>query len=107
MTGLVDTALKTVGVARPSAKTASAKAVMNTYNRFPLTLVRGKGCWVWDDQGNRYLDAVAGIATDTLGHSDRVMRRSLHRQLRRIQHVSNLYRIPEQEELADWLVQNS
>ena len=107
MTGLVDTALKTVGVARPSAKTASAKAVMNTYNRFPLTLVRGKGCWVWDDQGHRYLDAVAGIATDTLGHSDRVMRRSLHRQLRRIQHVSNLYRIPEQEELADWLVQHS
>ena len=80
---------------------------MNTYNRFPLTLVRGKGCWVWDDRGHRYLDAVAGIATDTLGHSDRVMRRNLHRQLRRIQHVSNLYRIPEQEELADWLVQHS
>ena len=55
---------------------------MNTYNRFPLTLVRGSGCWVWDDQGRRYLDAVAGIATDTLGHSDRAMRRSLSRQLR-------------------------
>ena len=107
MTGLVDTALRTVGVARPSADTASANAVMNTYNRFPLTLVRGKGCWVWDNKGHRYLDAVAGIATDTLGHSDRVMRRNLHRQLRRIQHVSNLYRIPEQEELADWLVQHS
>ena len=80
---------------------------MNTYNRFPLTMVRGKGCWVWDNRGHRYLDAVAGIATDTLGHSDRVMRRNLHRQLRRIQHVSNLYRIPEQEELADWLVQHS
>ncbi len=80
---------------------------MNTYNRFPLTMVRGKGCWVWDDRGHRYLDAVAGIATDTLGHSDRVMRRNLHRQLRRIQHVSNLYRIPEQEELADWLVKHS
>ena len=107
MTGLVDTALRTVGVTRPSADTASANAVMNTYNRFPLTLVRGKGCWVWDNRGHRYLDAVAGIATDTLGHSDRVMRRNLHRQLRRIQHVSNLYRIPEQEELADWLVQHS
>ena len=107
MTGLVDTALQAVGVSKPSAQAASASAVMNTYSRFPLTLVRGKGCWVWDDQGNRYLDAVAGIATDTLGHSDRVMRRSLHRQLRRIQHVSNLYRIPEQEELASWLVQNS
>ena len=100
MTGLVDTALQAVGVSKPSAQAASASAVMNTYSRFPLTLVRGKGCWVWDDKGNRYLDAVAGIATDTLGHSDRVMRRSLHRQLRRIQHVSNLYRIPEQEELA-------
>ena len=107
MTGLVDTALGTVGVTRPSADTASTSAVMNTYNRFPLTLVRGKGCWVWDDRGHRYLDAVAGIATDTLGHSDRVMRRNLHRQLRRIQHVSNLYRIPEQEELADWLVKHS
>ena len=107
MTGLVDTALQAVGVSKPSAQAASASAVMNTYSRFPLTLVRGKGCWVWDDQGNRYLDAVAGIATDTLGHSDRVMRRSLHRQLRRIQHVSNLYRIPEKEELASWLVHNS
>ena len=107
MTGLVDTALQAVGVSKPSAQAASASAVMNTYSRFPLTLVRGKGCWVWDDQGNRYLDAVAGIATDTLGHSDCVMRRSLHRQLRRIQHVSNLYRIPEQEELASWLVHNS
>ncbi len=107
MTGLVDTALQAVGVSKPSAQAASASAVMNTYSRFPLTLVRGKGCWVWDDKGNRYLDAVAGIATDTLGHSDRVMRRSLHRQLRRIQHVSNLYRIPEQEELASWLVHNS
>ena len=107
MTGLVDTALQAVGISKPSAQAASSSAVMNTYSRFPLTLVRGKGCWVWDDQGNRYLDAVAGIATDTLGHSDRVMRRSLHRQLRRIQHVSNLYRIPEQEELASWLVHNS
>ena len=80
---------------------------MNTYNRFPLTLVRGSGCWVWDDQGRRYLDAVAGIATDTLGHSDRAMRRSLSRQLKTLQHVSNLYRIPEQEELASWLVHHS
>ena len=80
---------------------------MNTYNRFPLTLVRGRGCWVWDDQGRRHLDAVAGIATDTLGHSDRALRRSLGRQLRRLQHVSNLYRIPEQDALATWLVQHS
>ncbi len=73
---------------------------MDTYTRFPLELVKGKGVWVWDSQGHRYLDAVAGIAVCTLGHSDPVLRRRLCRQLGRLQHVSNLYRIPEQEQLA-------
>jgi acetylornithine aminotransferase len=63
--------------------------------------------WVKDTQGRRYLDAVAGIATCTLGHSDRAMQRALRKQLGRLQHVSNLYQIPEQEELASWLVHNS
>ena len=80
---------------------------MNTYGRFPLALAKGKGCWVKDTQGRSYLDAVAGIATCTLGHSDRAMQRALRKQLGRLQHVSNLYRIPEQEELASWLVRNS
>ena len=80
---------------------------MGTYGRFPLSLTRGNGCWVEDDQGVRYLDAVAGIATCTLGHSDRAMRKALNRQLRRLQHVSNLYEIPEQIELASWLVHHS
>ena len=74
--------------------------VMETYARFPLELVRGKGAWLWDFQGKRYLDGVAGIAVCTLGHSDPVLRRRLCRQLSRLQHVSNLYRIPEQEALA-------
>ena len=82
-------------------------AVMNTYGRFPLALAKGKGCWIEDTQGKRYLDAVAGIATCTLGHSDKAMQRALRKQLGRLQHVSNLYRIPEQEELASWLVNNS
>ena len=80
---------------------------MNTYGRFPLALAKGKGCWVKDNHGRRYLDAVAGIATCTLGHSDRAMQRALRKQLGRLQHVSNLYRIPEQEQLASWLVRNS
>ena len=80
---------------------------MGTYGRFPLSLTRGNGCWVEDNQGVRYLDAVAGIATCTLGHSDRAMRKALTRQLRRLQHVSNLYEIPEQTELATWLVHHS
>ena len=62
---------------------------MDTYSRFPLTLVRGKGVWVWDDEGRRFLDCVAGIAVCTLGHSDRVLRRNLCQQLGTLQHVSN------------------
>ena len=67
-----------------------ASAVMGTYNRYPLTLVSGRGCWVRDNKGRRYLDAVAGIATCTLGHSNPAMRRALSNQLNRLQHVSNL-----------------
>ena len=80
---------------------------MDTYTRFPLALARGKGVWVWDDKGHRYLDAVAGIAVCTLGHSAPALRKALCRQLATLQHVSNLYRIPEQEELAAALVQRS
>ena len=80
---------------------------MGTYGRFPLELVRGKGVWLWDSQGRRYLDAVAGIAVCTLGHSDPALRKALCRQLRRLQHVSNLYRIPEQEELAGAITSRS
>jgi len=80
---------------------------MNTYGRFPLELVRGRGVWVWDQNGKRYLDCVAGIAVCTLGHSSGIMRRQLGRQLGKLQHVSNLYRIPEQEQLAAWITANS
>lgn len=73
---------------------------MDTYARFPVELVRGKGVWVWDSTGKRYLDGVAGIAVCTLGHSDGRLKRALSRQLGKLQHVSNLYRIPEQQELA-------
>ena len=87
----------------PTAPTS----LMKTYQRFSLDLVKGKGSWVWDEKGNKYLDAVAGIATCSLGHSDKTLTRSLSKQLRKLQHVSNLYGIPEQEELAQWLTSNS
>ncbi len=87
----------------PTAPTS----LMKTYQRFPLDLVKGKGSWVWDKKGRKYLDAVAGIATCSLGHSDRALINSLSKQLRKLQHVSNLYGIPEQEELAQWLTSNS
>ena len=82
-------------------------AVMGTYARYPLQLERGKGVWLYDSQGRRYLDAVAGIAVCTLGHSDPVLRRALCRQLGKLQHVSNLYRIPEQEALARAICERS
>ena len=99
-----------VPAATGSAATGSAltaSAVMDTYARFPLELVRGRGVWLWDRDGRRYLDGVAGIAVCTLGHSDPVLRRRLSRQLGRLQHVSNLYRIPEQEQLAAAIVARS
>ncbi len=97
----------TAPITPPLRTTPAQSAVMNTYGRFPLELVRGRGVWVWDHQGRRYLDGVAGIAVCTLGHSSPVMRRALGRQLRKLQHVSNLYRIPEQEQLAAWITANS
>ena len=87
----------------PTAPTS----LMGTYKRIPISIKKGKGSWVWDTNNKKYLDAVAGISTCTLGHSDRVLAKNLIRQLKTIQHVSNLYQIPEQEELANWLVNNS
>ncbi|MBD6618939.1 aspartate aminotransferase family protein [Komarekiella sp. 'clone 1'] len=83
------------------------QAVMSTYARFPLALERGAGCRVWDTQGREYLDFVAGIATCTLGHAHPAMVEAVTRQIQKLHHVSNLYYIPEQGELAKWLIQHS
>lgn len=83
------------------------EAVMSTYGRFPLALERGAGCRVWDTEGREYLDFVAGIATCTLGHAHPVMVEAVTRQIQKLHHVSNLYYIPEQGELAKWLVDHS
>ncbi|MCS5706868.1 aspartate aminotransferase family protein [Synechococcus sp. FGCU-3] len=80
---------------------------MDTYARFPVELERGRGVWVWDSAGKRYLDCVAGIAVCTLGHSNGRLKRALSRQLGKLQHVSNLYRIPEQEQLAAAITSSS
>ncbi|WP_138497346.1 aspartate aminotransferase family protein [Nostoc sp. PA-18-2419] len=83
------------------------EAVMSTYGRFPLALERGAGCRVWDTQGREYLDFVAGIATCTLGHAHPAMVEAVTRQIQKLHHVSNLYYIPEQGELAKWIVEHS
>jgi acetylornithine/N-succinyldiaminopimelate aminotransferase len=88
-------------------RTEFDRYVMTTYGRFNLTLVRGEGCRVWDDRDREYLDFVAGIATCTLGHAHSAMIEAVTRQMSKLCHVSNLYYIPQQGELAQWLVENS
>ncbi len=82
-------------------------AVMNTYARIPLTLVRGKGSRVWDDVGDSYLDFISGIAVDTLGHAHPKMTEALSAQAAEMLHCSNLFHIPQQQQLAEKLASAS
>lgn len=82
-------------------------SVMNTYGRFPIALERGEGCRLWDTQGREYLDFVAGIATCTLGHAHPALVETVTQQVQKLHHVSNFYYIPEQGQLAQWLVEHS
>jgi acetylornithine aminotransferase len=81
--------------------------VMGTYARFPLVLERGRGTTVWSNEGKEYLDFVAGIATCTLGHAHPRMVQAVTEQIQKLHHVSNLYYLAPQGELARWLVENS
>ncbi|WP_008311632.1 aspartate aminotransferase family protein [Leptolyngbya sp. PCC 6406] len=107
---LVNSALKSVSappVQESFDPIAFDQAVMTTYSRFPLAIDRGQGCHLWDTEGREYLDFVAGIATCTLGHSHPVMVSVVSQQIQKLHHVSNLYYIPEQGALAQWLVDHS
>jgi acetylornithine aminotransferase len=77
--------------------------VMNTYARLPVTFSHGKGCRLYDTEGKEYLDALSGIAVSTLGHAHPKLVKAIADQAGRMLHVSNLYRIAEQEQLADKL----
>jgi len=79
-------------------------SVLPTYNRADLTFVSGEGVWLTEADGRRFLDLGAGIAVNALGHAHPALVRALHDQAQKLWHVSNLYRIPEQEMLADALV---
>ena len=87
--------------------TSFNESVMTTYGRFPLALERGAGCKVWDTQGREYLDFVAGIATCTLGHAHSALVETVTRQIKTLHHVSNLYYIPVQGQLAKKLIDTS
>ncbi len=77
--------------------------LMNTYARLPVAFVRGEGVWLWDTEGRRYLDAVAGVAVNTLGHAHPKLVDALCEQARTVIHTSNLYEIPLQAQLAERL----
>lgn len=82
-------------------------ALMHTYNRFPVKITKGKGSYVWDDQGEQYLDYTTGIATCNLGHVPERVKTKLKEQMDLLWHCSNLYEVPGQEKLASLLTENS
>ncbi len=83
---------------------AATSPLMNTYRREPVAFTHGDGVWLYDTAGKRYLDALAGIAVNTLGHAHPVLVSALREQVARIIHSSNLFEIPLQTELAAQLV---
>lgn len=77
--------------------------LMNTYLRQPVTFVKGEGVWLWDQNGEKYLDALAGVAVNGLGHAHPKLVKAISEQAAKLIHVSNIYHIAEQEALADKL----
>ncbi len=91
----------------PAVSTMPAKAAtramphtLNTYGRLPIALSHGRGCWVWDTNGKKYLDGLGGIAVNTLGHAHPKLVPALQEQIGRMIHCSNYYEVPLQEQLA-------
>ena len=91
----------------PSIAVPSSPHVMNTYGRLLIALSHGQGCRVWDTEGREYLDALGGIAVNTLGHNHPKLVPALQDQLSKLIHTSNYYHVPNQEVLAGMLVERS
>lgn len=78
--------------------------VLHSYGRYPMAAVRGEGSRLWDSTGKCYLDFCAGIATCVLGHCHPVVTQALQKQAATLVHCSNLYQIPQQADLAEFIV---
>jgi acetylornithine/N-succinyldiaminopimelate aminotransferase len=85
----------------------TSKYLMNTYGRYPIAMEKGKGCWVWDADGKKYLDFVTGIAVNNLGHCHPDAVRAIREQSKELMQVCNLFHIEKQVEFAKALVENS
>ena len=88
-------------------KPAASPHVMNTYGRLPIAMSHGRGCRLWDTNGKEYLDALGGIAVNTLGHAHPKLVPALQDQVAKLIHSSNYYHVPDQEKLAQMLVERS
>jgi len=84
-----------------------SETLMNTYARLPVTFSHGEGCWLWDDQGKKYLDALSGIAVCGLGHAHPAITAAISDQAAKLVHTSNLYGVASQQQLADTLTELS
>ena len=84
-----------------------SKVIMNTYSQFPIVIEKGNGVYLWDSEGKKYLDFVAGIAVNALGYNDSDYVEQISLQLSKLQHCSNLYWMIPSIELSEVLVQNS
>jgi acetylornithine/N-succinyldiaminopimelate aminotransferase len=85
----------------------SQRFLMNTYGRYPIAFKRGNGCWLWGNDGKKYLDFTSGIAVTNLGHGHPAITRALNEQSKKTLTVCNLFQIQEQADLAEILVKNS
>ena len=88
-------------------KPVASPHVMNTYGRLPIAMSHGRGCRLWDTNGKEYLDALGGIAVNTLGHAHPKLVPALQDQVAKLIHCSNYYHVPDQEKLAQLLVERS
>lgn len=84
-----------------------AKRMLSVYQPLPITFTKGEGVWLWDNQGNRYLDAISGMGVNVLGYNQPQWVECLKQQATKLIHVSNLFTIPEQENLAEHLCQKT
>ena len=84
-----------------------SKIFMQVANRVPLTIVRGKGSYVWDENEKKYLDFICGIATNLLGHADAGLAKAINKQAKKLVHISNIFYSQPQIELGELLLKSS
>src|SRR5690606_617514 len=89
------------------AEPSGDDALFPTYAKYPVSLIKGDGSRLWDDQGKEYLDFMSGIAVCNLGHVHLKIKRRIQEQLEQVWHVSNLFHIPYQQTLARMLTAHS